>query len=50
MTFSKPMNLPFFAGDGIKIIELDYRGDGISMIILLPDTADGLGALRGAPQ
>ena len=42
MTFSKPMNVPFFAGDGIKLIELDYRGNSISMIILLPDTADGL--------
>lgn len=46
MTFSKPMNLPFFAEDGIKIVELDYRGDGISMLILLPDTADGLAALE----
>ena len=46
MTFSKPMRLPFFAEDGLKIIELDYLGDGISMLILLPDTADGLAALE----
>ena len=46
MTFSKPMHVLFFAGDGIKLIELDYRGNSISMLILLPDTADGLLALE----
>jgi serpin B len=46
MTFSKPMSLPFFAEDGIKIIELDYRGKDISMVVLLPDTADGLAAIE----
>jgi len=46
MSLSKPMSLPFFAGDGIKIVELDYFGDGISMIILLPDTAEGIAALE----
>lgn len=46
MTFSKPMNVPFFAGDGIKLIELDYRGNSISMLIVLPDTAEGLLALE----
>lgn len=46
MTFSKPMRLPYLAKDGLKIIELDYFGDGISMIILLPDTADELSALE----
>ncbi len=46
MTFAKPMNVPFFAGDGIKLIELDYRGNSISMLIVLPDTADGLLALE----
>ncbi len=42
MRFSKAANLPFFAGDGIKMIELSYLGDAVSMVILLPDTADGL--------
>jgi len=46
MSLSKPANLPFFAGDGIKIIELNYRGDDISMVIILPDKADGLADLE----
>lgn len=46
MTFSDAESLPFFAGDGMKIIELDYFGGGVSMIILLPDTADGLSAIE----
>ena len=46
MTFSKPMNLPFLAEDGIKILELDYRSKDISMLILLPDTSAGLSALE----
>ena len=46
MKFSKARNLSFFSGEGIKVIELDYRGDAISMIIILPDKADGLADLE----
>jgi serpin B len=46
MTFSKAKSLSFFAGDGIKLLELDYLGDTVSMVILLPDKADGLDAVE----
>lgn len=32
-------------GDGFQIVELPYNGDQISMLILLPRSTDGLGAL-----
>lgn len=32
--------------DGLKILELDYRGNDNSMLILLPDADDGLAALE----
>jgi serpin B len=46
MTFSTPQHLPFYKEDGLKVIELDYQGDDISMLIVLPDTADGLAAVE----
>ena len=30
-----------------KILELPYQGDALSMVVLLPDAPDGLGALEG---
>ena len=30
-----------------KLLELPYRGDALSMVVLLPDAVDGLGALEG---
>ena len=30
-----------------KLLELPYRGDALSMLVLLPDAVDGLGALEG---
>ncbi|MHC4989674.1 MAG: serpin family protein, partial [Planctomycetota bacterium] len=33
-------------GDGFKVIELPYRGREVSMVVLLPNTADGLPALE----
>jgi serpin B len=30
-----------------KLLELPYRGDALSMIVLLPDAVDGLGGLEG---
>lgn len=46
MTFSKPQHLPFYKENGLKVIELDYQGDDISMLIVLPDTAEGLAAVE----
>jgi serpin B len=46
MRFTEASTMPFFAGDGIKIVELGYRGDDISMVIILPDRVDGLAALE----
>jgi serpin B len=46
MTFSEPKSLPFFAGEGVKVLELDYLGDNVSMIIVLPDNSDGLAAIE----
>ena len=46
MTFGEAQHLPFYSEEGLKIIELDYKGDDISMLIVLPDTAAGLGAIE----
>jgi len=46
MTFSEAHNLPFYSEEGLKIIELAYKGDDISMLIVLPDTAGGLGMIE----
>jgi serine protease inhibitor len=34
------------ADAGLKVAELPYKGDDVSMIVLLPDTVDGLAALE----
>ena len=46
MTFSETQHMPFYSEEGLKIIELDYQGNDISMLIVLPDTADGLARHR----
>ena len=46
MTFSETQHMPFYSEEGLKIIELDYQGDDISMLIVLPDTAAGLGDIE----
>jgi len=46
MTFDKPQHLPFYKEDGLKVIELAYQGDNISMLIVLPDTAEGLAGIE----
>ncbi len=35
-----------FADDGLKVAELPYKGDDVSMLVLLPDAVDGLAALE----
>ena len=34
------------ADDGLTVAELPYKGDEVSMLVLLPDTVDGLSALE----
>lgn len=46
MTFSRAENLPFFAGDGFRVLELGYMGDSVSMVVVLPDKAGGLAAIE----
>ncbi len=38
----------WFDGDGFVAVELPYRGDEVSMTLLVPDTHDGLPALEAA--
>ena len=33
--------------DGVKVVELPYKGGELSMVIVLPDTKDGLDAIAG---
>jgi serine protease inhibitor len=36
----------FRSGDGFQLLELPYKGDAFSMIVLLPDTVGGIGDLE----
>jgi serpin B len=36
----------YCAGDGVQAVELPYAGDRVSMVVLLPQAADGLSALE----
>lgn len=38
----------FYKGDGVRVLELPYRGEGLSMIVVLPDARDGLSAVEQA--
>jgi serpin B len=35
-----------YPDDGVKVAELPYKGDDVSMLVLLPDAVDGLPALE----
>jgi serpin B len=37
---------PFAAKDGVKVLELPYRGGAMSMLLVLPDAVDGLDAVE----
>lgn len=46
MTFTEVPRLPFLAADGARIVELDYQGHDLSMVVLLPDSDVGLSELE----
>jgi serpin B len=43
---SQEDHLPFWAGEGLKILELPYGTGDLSMLILLPDPIEGLAGLE----
>jgi serpin B len=44
MNLSETFN--FLRADGVRVLELPYEGNGLSMVIILPDAKDGLTALE----
>jgi serpin B len=36
----------YLQADGFQVVDLDYRGGDLSLLVLLPDTRDGLGDLE----
>jgi serpin B len=45
-TMQQVEDLPFAQTDGVKLLELAYRGSDVSMLLVLPDAADGLEAVE----
>jgi serpin B len=43
---SQSESFPYAEGNGFQAVDLSYRGDDISMLILLPDRKDGLSELE----
>jgi len=46
MRFTEAPTVPFYEGDGYSAVELDYLGGEVSMLVVLPDAADGLPGLE----
>lgn len=44
---SRQDDLRYWAGDGLKALEMPYGPGDLSMVVLLPDEVDGLPALEG---
>jgi serpin B len=47
-TMHRLATLRFAPGEGRKALELPYKGDQLSMVLVLPDALDGLDALEAA--
>jgi serpin B len=45
-TMHQTGTFPFAAKDGVKVLELSYRGGEMSMLLVLPDAVDGLDAVE----
>jgi serpin B len=45
-TMRQDMWVSFAATDGVKLLELPYRGGAFAMTLVLPDAVDGLGAVE----
>jgi serpin B len=45
-TMHETGSFPFVARDGLKALELPYEGGSLSMLLVLPDAADGLPAVE----
>jgi serpin B len=45
-TMHRTAVFPFAAKDGVKVLELGYRGGSMSMLLVLPDQVDGLDAVE----
>ena len=46
LMFQREARFGFFGGSGFQALELPYKGEALSMVVLLPDKPDGLAALE----
>ena len=37
---------PFFKGDGVRVLEMPYAGEALSMLVVLPDASGGLATIE----
>ena len=35
-------NFQYYEGDGVQVLELPYQGNRLSMVVILPQAADGM--------
>lgn len=47
-TMNKRWRYPYAAQDGAKMIELVYKGDSMSMLLVVPDAVDGIAKLEAS--